>query len=86
MEVLEIERTELVLLPARVNELARGEASVASVGEHARRLVEGTAKARTDRKQTRCKGGNEVLARTGRNDCVHGAGTREVSKRNSIHS
>ena len=75
MEVPEIERTELVLLPAGVDELARCEACVACVREHARRLIKSTTEARTDREKTGCKGRDEVLARTGRNNRVHGAGS-----------
>ena len=66
------ELTELVLLAAAVDELTRRETSVACVREHRSSLVEGTTEAATDGEETRGQGRDEVLARTRRDDGVHG--------------
>ena len=47
--------TELVLLAAAVDELARRETGVARVREHRGGLVEGTTEAATDRQETRAQ-------------------------------
>ena len=54
-------RTELVLLPAGVDELARREAGVARVLEHRCSLIESATEAATDREETGREGGDQSL-------------------------
>ena len=68
-------RTELVLLPGMVDELARSHTSVTCVREHGSGLVEGTTETATNGEQTRCKRGDQVLARTRSDDRVHSTNT-----------
>ena len=66
--------TELVRLPAAVDELTRRETSVTRVREHRRSLVEGTTEAGADGEETRRERGDEVLASTGGDNGVHRTG------------
>lgn len=71
---VEVKLTELVFLAHGIDKVAWGETPVKGTGELLRSTVEGTTEAGADGEQTRDKGGDEVLASTGGDDGVHGAG------------
>ena len=67
-------RTEFVLLPHGVDKVTRAQALVVGPGELLGGAVESAAEARTDGQQTGDERADEVLAGTGRDNGVHGAG------------
>ena len=60
------------MFPAVVNELSWCQAGITSTREHRSSLIEGTTESATDGQETRCQRGDQVLARTGGDNGVHG--------------
>jgi hypothetical protein len=79
--------TELVLLSHGINEITRAETLVKGTCELLSGTVESTTKTGTNGEQTSNQGGDEILAGTGGDDCVHSTrhGRTVISSKHEHH-
>ena len=64
--------TQLVLLAHSINKVTRAHTLVVCLGELLSSAIKRTTEAGTDCEQTSNKGGDQILASTSCDDCVHG--------------